>query len=120
VVDDDTAVRASLAEVLEDADYEVSALADGNAALLYLCQNEPPSVVLVDLLLPGLNAWELIAEMRRRERLAAVPVLVMTGAPASHTASLPGYRTLQKPLSPQALLAAIRAALPDTPPQSAR
>ena len=111
MIDDDASVRASLAEVLDDAGYEVAIVATGNAGLLYLCQNEPPSVVIVDLLLPGLNAWELIAEMRRRERLATVPVLVITGAPASHAAPLSGYRMLQKPLSAEVLLAEVRAVL---------
>jgi CheY-like chemotaxis protein len=53
--------------------------ADGRAALQGLRERRP-DVLLLDLLLPHLNGYELLHDMRRDERLRGVPVVIITGA----------------------------------------
>jgi CheY-like chemotaxis protein len=107
VADDDPDVRDALTLVLTAAGYEVTAVHSGRAALTQLCQGEPPGLVLVDLLMPDLNAWELIAEMRRREKLADIPVAGMTGLDSPLGFPLPEARMLRKPIDPKSLLALV-------------
>lgn len=109
VVDDDQDVRASVADLLIAAGYEVICFAGGSLALTHLCQNQVPDVVLVDLLMPGMNAWELVGQMRRRENLAKVPVIIMTGTP-QFGSPVPDDMVLVKPIDPAKLLELVHAA----------
>ena len=109
VVDDDPDVRDSVAEVLTDAGYAVVSLGSCNAALTHLCQTPAPAVVLVDLLMPGMNAWELIGQMRRRESLAKVPVIAMTGSGPQWGAPVPEAMVLRKPIDGARMLDLIRS-----------
>ena len=65
-------VRASL-----DGGYEFAEANDGYAAL-QLAREVAPAVVILDLMLPGLGGLEVLAELRADERLADIPVLVIT------------------------------------------
>jgi CheY-like chemotaxis protein len=107
VVDDDRDVRAAVVEILQGDGYAVTSLANANLALSHLCQTEPPAVVLTDLLMPGMNAWELVGQMRRRSALAHVPVIVMTGSP-QHGAPVPKELVLTKPIDAENLLDLVR------------
>jgi CheY-like chemotaxis protein len=103
VVDDDRDVRAAVGDILEAAGYAVTSVANANLALSHLCQNPPPAVVLSDLLMPGMNAWELVGQMRRRSALTHVPVIVMTGSP-QYGAPVPKEMVLTKPIDAAHLL----------------
>jgi CheY-like chemotaxis protein len=119
IADDDPDVREALSALLTDAGYQVTAVHSGRAALAQLCTGEPPGVVLVDFLMPDLNAWELIAEMRRREKLADIPVAGMTGLSSTLAFPLPDARMLRKPIDPASLLALVASlalASPAQPP----
>ena len=76
VAEDDAALRELLVELLTDAGYDVTAVASGTEALPRLRGNNPPEVVLTDLMMPGLGGEALLA-MIQRER-AHIPVIVMT------------------------------------------
>ena len=54
VVDDDAAIRETLQVALEDEGYQVAAVRDGPAALVFL-EHHQPDVVLLDWVLPGMN-----------------------------------------------------------------
>ena len=104
VVDDDPDVRDALTDLLTSAGYQVVAISRGEAALAHLCQNPPPAAVLVDLLMPGMNAWELLAEMRRRESLSRVPFIAMTGARKEWGSPVPEEMMVRKPIDEARLL----------------
>ncbi len=76
VVEDETPTRLLLALVLRGAGYRVSEAADGNEALRIL-HDDPPDLVLLDLLLPGISGFEVCAAVRRSAD-RDVPVLVVT------------------------------------------
>lgn len=79
VVEDDRDIRESVVEVLEDADYTVSAAADGRQALELLEAASPrPDIILLDLMMPVMNGFQFREEQLKREAFAAIPVLVVT------------------------------------------
>ena len=63
VVDDEPALRRSLARVLEARGMRVGVAEDGAAALEYI-QRTPPDVALVDVMMPGLSGLEVLARVK--------------------------------------------------------
>jgi hypothetical protein len=113
VVDDEPAVRAIVARVLEQGGYRVLQAHDGAEALDAVARTGPPGLVLTDVIMPGVGGIELVR--RLRERWPALPVLFISGYSA---ASLDGQGVigseedlLQKPFSPDELLRRVTAAL---------
>jgi CheY-like chemotaxis protein len=77
VVDDDRSILATVVEILELEGYPVIAVADGAEALRRAAEVEP-SLLLLDMRMPGVTGWEVAR--RLRERGSAPPILVMTAA----------------------------------------
>jgi CheY-like chemotaxis protein len=103
VVDDDAAIRQSLEDVLKDAGYDVVVARDGKEALGLLTPR--PALLLVDLMMPELDGWELIDEIERTAPLADIPVCVLS-AIASH-APPKARAVLQTPIDLEELLATV-------------
>src|SRR5205823_10708992 len=76
VVDDSELVCQQLSQLLASPDRQITVAPDGTTALEWLVENRC-SLVLTDLLLPGISGLDLIPEIRERE--LPVTVLVMTG-----------------------------------------
>ena len=77
VVDDDPVVRELLRRQLEAEGYRVSEAADGRAALARL-REAVPGVILLDLMMPEMDGFELMEAMRREAGWAGIPVVVLT------------------------------------------
>src|SRR5690242_19126532 len=75
VVDDDAAVRDSLARTLRFEGYEVATAADGQVALDAVAEREPDAVVL-DVGMPGLDGLETCRRLRADGR--PLPILMLT------------------------------------------
>lgn len=80
VVDDDADLRSTLALVLGDAGFAVATARDGEEALAWLGAHPRPSVILLDLMMPVLDGWGVLAALRADPALAAIPVVVCTAA----------------------------------------
>ncbi len=78
IVEDDSELRRSLAAALESNGVRVVTAAGGIEALERLRAEPPPSVVVLDLRLPGLAGEELLRSMRADRRFEDVPVITMT------------------------------------------
>ena len=78
VVDDEGAARELIVEILREAGYAPIAVANGEEALTALADSIPAAVVL-DLLMPGMSGIELLTRVKGSPRLAAIPVIVLTG-----------------------------------------
>lgn len=82
VVEDDTLLRESVVEVLQEEGFAAISLPDGASALNYLRESPPPAMILLDLGLPHLDGWEVRRQLLQDHRLADVPVVVCSGAEA--------------------------------------
>jgi len=77
VVDDIAANRQTLRELLDAPDYLVLEAADGPAGLR-LAAETPPDLVLLDVMMPGMDGFEVCRRLRADAHLAAVPVVMVT------------------------------------------
>ena len=77
VVDDDSALRQTVAAILVDEGYPVEEAADG-AEALEAVERRRPSLVLLDMRMPVLDGWSFARALR--ERGIRVPIIVMTAA----------------------------------------
>jgi PAS domain S-box-containing protein len=76
VVDDDADLRRRLSKLLEKDGWTVAEAADGREALDRL--DTRPSLVLLDLIMPGTDGFAFLAELRRRPECRSLPVIVLT------------------------------------------
>jgi CheY-like chemotaxis protein len=92
VVDDDLGCREILAEFLRIWGYEVESAVNGKEALEKLQDaSDPPSVLILDLMMPVMSGWEFRREQIRDPRLADIPVVIVS---AARDALLSEYSTL--------------------------
>lgn len=106
VVEDNRDLRESLCDLLTDIGYQTAGAANGQEALLYLQQQPPPCLILLDLMMPVMSGWEFRDRQRQDPALAAIPVIVLTGvrSSAEATAALDAVAYLQKPADAEVLL----------------
>jgi PAS domain S-box-containing protein len=113
VVEDDSDVRAYLADVLRNLDYRIIAAPNAEAALELLQSNRAVDLLLTDIVMPGWNGRELAKEAEKLR--PGIRVLYMTGYSRNavvHQGRLDeGVDLLQKPVSQAQLATRVRAAL---------
>lgn len=105
VVEDDVDIRGNLVEILGDAGYLVAAVGDGAQALEALARGPLPCTLLLDLQMPVVDGWNVLARMRADEHLRDVRVIVLSGSDAPE-----GEVFLRKPARVHALLDAVARA----------
>lgn len=102
VVDDDDSIRLLCRVNLEAAGVQVEEAADGRAALDAALAS-PPDVAFVDVMMPGLDGWQLAEQLRDNEETANVAVVfitAMTGDSAESRARELGASYISKPFNP--------------------
>ncbi len=77
VVDDDKDIRESLAEILEEEGFEVSAAENGQLALEAIGRSVP-DVMLLDLMMPVMNGWQVLEALRCSLTLPQIQVVVLS------------------------------------------
>jgi CheY-like chemotaxis protein len=105
VVEDDPLMGDAVRDVLETAGYSVVLTGNAQTALRRL-ESELPSLIVLDLVLPGLTGWGFLTEWRENPRLASIPVVVMSGLvdPANAARVMGAADFLRKPFTPDQLL----------------
>jgi diguanylate cyclase (GGDEF)-like protein len=114
VVDDDPDIAKFIEVTLATAGFDVAVVFDGPEALEKVGEFRP-DLVLLDIMLPTIDGFEVAHEMRRRARLASMGIIVVSarGLPEDRlrglTIGVDDY--IVKPFEPEILLARVRAAL---------
>jgi CheY-like chemotaxis protein len=106
IVEDDPDLQSALETLLVARGYDVALASNGAEAIELLSDCEPPSTMIVDLLMPGVVGQELLEFVRDEPSLAQVRVAIVTGSPKLAPA---GYAVFPKPLDVARLLAFLRA-----------
>jgi two-component system, OmpR family, alkaline phosphatase synthesis response regulator PhoP len=114
VVDDDSQILRLLRSYLEQAGFEVLTAADGTLALR-LIRTERPDLILLDLLLPDRDGWEITREVRSDSKVARTPIIMLT-ARVADTDKIVGLELgaddyITKPFNPHEVVARVRAVL---------
>ncbi len=79
VIDDDADIRGALVCALEEQGYRAISAANGLEALEVLrILPTPPSVILLDLMMPVMDGWRFCAEQRQDPLLSKIPVVVVS------------------------------------------
>jgi len=102
--------------------FKVSGAAGGKAGLQAV-RDELPDLVLLDLMMPDMDGWEVYQQMKAEEQTRLIPVIVVTARAQSidkvlgiHIAKVDDY--IAKPFSPQELLTSVEKVLGQTKPAS--
>src|SRR6266508_1772453 len=114
IVDDDPLIRDLVRAVLEDASYDLDEASSGEEALR-VAARRPPDVVLLDVMMPGLNGFEVAERMKHDANTSDAVVIMLTAkdAPEDRRRGLEAGADIYftKPFSPLELLTTISGAL---------
>jgi DNA-binding response OmpR family regulator len=78
VVEDDDQMAQILRFILEREGYEVRVAPDGHAAQQLVATGSPPAIMILDVMLPHVDGFELLSQVRASETWSAVPVIMVT------------------------------------------
>jgi two-component system alkaline phosphatase synthesis response regulator PhoP len=114
VVDDDRQVVRLMRSYLEQAGYQVLVAYDGETAV-HILRRERPDLVLLDLMLPDRDGWDITRLVRADPVLAATPIIMLT-ARVDDTDKIVGLEMgaddyVTKPYNPREVVARVRARL---------
>jgi two-component system, response regulator FlrC len=107
VVEDDAGLRSAMRETLKQEGFVVESFANSTEALEHLGRNPVPTLILLDLDLPGMGGAAFRARQLADPRLCGVPVIVTSAdrdGGAAHAERLDASDFLAKPFSPEELL----------------
>lgn len=114
VVEDDPVIQLLVSEVLRGESYDVWTADDG-AEGLALVQEDPPELVVLDVMMPNLNGYEVLEQMRREPPSAEIPVILLTALNSDEDVAR-GFAAgandfIKKPFQTEDLLARVKALL---------
>jgi two-component system response regulator VicR len=122
IIEDEPAMIQLVTLILENRGYEVIG-ATGGAEGLELIAQENPDLVLLDLMMPGMNGWDVYQQMKSDDYMKTIPVIVVTAKATNidkvlglHIAKVQDYIT--KPFSPAELLSSIDKVLGGEGPET--
>lgn len=114
-IEDDSGIIDLVKMILVRRGYQVVGATNGPEGLKVVAQ-EKPDVVLLDLMMPGMDGWEVYHQMQANEAMKTIPVIIITAKAqnidkvlALHIAKVDDYLT--KPFTPQELIDSIEKVL---------
>lgn len=117
IIEDETKIAAVLRDYLKNAGYRVSCMDRGDTVVAFV-KKESPSLILLDIMLPGMDGTEVCREIRK---FSTVPVIMIT-AKVEEIDRLIGLEIgaddyICKPFSPREVVARVKAVLRRSSPQ---
>jgi two-component system alkaline phosphatase synthesis response regulator PhoP len=114
VVDDEPDVRVLCKVNLEFEGYRVLEAGDGEAAI-EMANREAPDLILLDLMMPHVNGWDVMKRLKEDEKTANIPIVLLT-AMADEASQMRGWEQgildyVTKPFNPLSLSKYVQAAL---------
>lgn len=111
LIDDEKLVRITTAMLLKHHGFEVITAVNGEEGLTAI-QKHSPGTILLDIMMPGMNGWEVLRTIRKGEQTKALFVIIFTASdlpvPEDITADGKSVTVLKKPFHLQHLLSIIR------------
>ncbi len=118
IVEDEPQLLQAITIRLTAAGFSCETASNGREALQKL-EGWVPDLIIADLLMPVMDGYTLVKQLKSEARTAAVPIIVLTAVPdhalAHRAEELKGTCVLRKPFETQELLATLRAMLAATP-----
>lgn len=115
VVDDEPTILAALSKTLGGADYRVRAANNGERAIAIASSEPKPDLILLDVMMPGLDGYEVLSRLKGDERTADIPVMFVTAMEGDvdeeKGLELGAVDYIMKPIRPAILLARVHAQL---------
>jgi CheY-like chemotaxis protein len=106
IVEDDDILRSAMKMVLEWEGYRAVCATNGQEALELLQQTTPPGLILLDLMMPVVDGWQLCRELKDNPDLASIPLVVVSALTAAESPQAVAH--IQKPFQVQEVLDVIR------------
>ena len=108
VIDDNTDTLRLVERYLAGSRFAYAGACEPEQALAS-AERLAPAVILLDVMLPGIDGWELLGRLRAHPKTAGVPIIVCTILPEEHLAlSLGAAEFLRKPINRRTLLAVLQ------------
>jgi two-component system chemotaxis response regulator CheY len=107
VIEDIAAVRETLKQFLTADGYRVALAENGQAGLTLLQRPPLPDLILLDLMMPVMTGFEVLASLRLQPHWASIPVIVLTATPGHTAVDLKVDALLKKPFNEADVKAAI-------------
>lgn len=107
VVDDDTDIRETIIEALEDDGYSAAGAKDGADALRFLAAaSSQPCLILLDMMMPNMNGYQFLEEQLKHPQWSTIPVVVVTanGHIEEKPRQLGAVGLLRKPVKLESLI----------------
>lgn len=77
VIEDDKFLRELIVQKLAKEEYNISRAADGEEGIRKI-KAEKPDLILLDLILPGIDGFEVLAKIKNDPMLSAIPVIILS------------------------------------------
>ncbi len=114
LVDDENYGLRLLADILSDFDCDLAFAKNGERAL-ELVEKNPPNLILLDIVMPGMDGWEVLSRLKQNINYRDIPVIVQTGLQSSENfergLAAGAYYFINKPLDPERVRPLVHAAL---------
>ncbi len=121
-IEDDQEMIDLVVLILSRRGFQVKGAQGGRKGLDLIFQ-EPPDLILLDLMMPGMDGWEVYQQLKANEKTRSIPVIVITAKAQAidrvlglHIAKVDDY--VSKPFRPQELLDSIERVLSGTSQQN--
>jgi excisionase family DNA binding protein len=112
IVDDDARMREFVRVNLEMEGYSVAEAGDADEGLAAV-EEKAPDLILLDVMMPGVDGWEMLRRVQERHGVGAIPVIMFSGKVDEAAADAHGAQGfIGKPFDPQQLIESTKQLLP--------